>query len=460
MNQFIETIFSMFGSAMILAAFAVLLMVGGVWLYHRKRGEEIRWKRLILWMLFVGYLAVLAYATVLRGGGDFGRTNLHLFMAWREAWNNFSVRNWGNVLLNIALFIPMGILVPLVFPKCRGLWMVLVAVGSTLLVECTQLFVGFSVFDVDDLFTNALGGLMGYCLLLAVLSVNERKWYAGTAWFLLAMIPVAAVGSIFAAYALQPYGNLPDDYIYRTNTDGVEWILEGQLPENPETAAVYKAPSRTKAECDAYAAAFWVGGYDDIYYYDDDIYYRDYDTNGRMFYLTVSKRDGSFDVWTMLNEIDFEEEMICADMERAELETVLAQYGVTIPAEAEFLGLTERGLIYRAETLLTENGLLDGECCVEVNEDGTYLSVYNELVTYTYCAEETVLSPEEAYRRMQAGYFNEWWFQNRQPEQVMVMACTLDYTLDTKGFYQPVYRFEMNTPGWENSVTVMIPAIK
>lgn len=459
MNQFIETIFSMLGSAMILAALAVVLTVGSVWIYHRKRGTKANWKRLILVILLVGYLAVVAYATLLRGNGGFTRWNLHLFMGWREAWNHFSVRNWGNILLNILLFVPLGVLVPLVFPKCRGLRMVVVAVGSTLLVECMQLVTGFSVFDVDDLFTNALGALMGYCLLMTVLSAAKKNWGAGFAFFLLAMVPVAAVGGIFAAYQLQPYGNLPEDYVYRTNTRDVTWTLECQLPEDPQTAAVYKAPSKTKAECDAYAASVWDGGYDDIYYYDDDIYYRDYDTKGRMFYLTVSKRDGSYDLWTHLNDDDSEEELVCADMERTELEAVLARYGVTIPAEAEFLGLTEHRLIYRAETVRTENGLLNGECSIEVNEDGTYLNLYNELVVYTHCAEASVLSPETAYRRMQEGYFTGWWFEKRQPEQVTVTACKLDYALDTKGFYQPVYRFEVTTPGWEYGANLIIPAI-
>ena len=60
---------------------------------------------------------------------------------------------------------------------------------------------------------------------------------------------------------------------------------------------------------------------------------------------------------------------------------------------------------------------------------------------------------------MQDGYFNGWWFENRDPDQVIIKSCTLGYELDTKGFYQPVYHFEVTTPGWEHSAIVMIPAI-
>ena len=461
MNQFIESLLSNLGSALILAAVVALLMVGGVWLYDRKRGSKANWKRLILWMLLAGYLSVLVYATLLRGGGDFGHVNLRLFMAWREAWNHFSVRNWGNVLLNIALFIPLGVLVPPIFPKCRGARMIFVVIGTTLLIECAQLFVGFSVFDVDDLFTNTLGGLMGWCLLMAVLSAKGRKWFAGIGYFLLAMIPVAAVGGIFAAYALQPYGNLPENYNYRLDTKNVEWVLDCDLPRHQERAAIYQAPSMSQSECDAFAADFWDGEYDDILYYDEDIYYRDYDADGRIFYLTVSKRDGSYDLWTEHHSFDHED-MVWADLSRTEMDAVLAQYGVTIPAEAEFLGVVEDDPgchIYQAKTILTEEGLLDGECRIWLDEDGGYLNMYNKLVLFTYCADGAILTPAAAYQRMQDGYFNGWWFENREPKQVNIESCTLGYALDTKGFYQPVYHFEVTTPGWEHSATVMIPAI-
>ena len=470
MNQFVESILSNLGSAMILAAVVALLMAGGVWLHDRKRGSKANWKRLILWMLLAGYLSVLVYATLLRGGGDFGHVNLRLFMAWREAWNHFSVRNWGNVLLNIALFIPLGMLVPLLFPKCRGVRMILVVIGTTLLIECAQLFVGFSVFDVDDLFTNTLGGLMGWCLLMAVLSAMKKRWGVGFAYFLLAMIPVAAVGGIFAAYYAQPYGNLPEAYIYRVDTDDIEWVLDCELPEAQATAAVYKAPARTTAECDAYAeemAEFWGGEYDDIYYYDEDFYYRDYDTNGRIHYLTLSRLDGSFSFWTEDLKVIYDTNE-CTDLNRAETEAVLAQYGITIPSEAEFQGLVElfpgepeyESLIFRADQIPVDRGLLDGTCYVEVTEDGSYLDVNNQLVTYEYHAEEPIRTPEEALKLIQDGCFgNSWRYTGRLSGRYSVESCTLGYALDTKGFYQPVYHFEVTTPGWEHSATVMIPAI-
>ena len=469
MHEFLRMIFSELGSSIWLAMILAALIGGGIWWYQRRRGGEIRWKRLILILLLIGYLAVLGYATTFRGGIGFGGVNFRLFLAWKEAWNNFSVRNWANVLLNILLFVPLGILVPLVFPKCRGSRIILVVFGTTLFVECLQLITGSGVCDVDDLFANALGGLMGYCLLMAVLSAAGKKWGRGLVFFLLAMIPLVAVGGIFAAYRIQPYGNFPDGYLYRIDTSGVEWNWNCDLPEHQETAAVYRADSMTPAECDAYAEAFasiWGGTYDDVMYYDTDIYYRDYDTNGRMYYLTVTLGNGAVTLWTKENTAELDFETVWAELDRSELEAVLAEYGITIPAEAEYLGMTEpygsdyQYLTYQADKIVTENGLLDGVCYVQLSEDGTDLHVEQNLISYAYYGEEAIISPEEACRMLYDGYFGGLWFEYRDPDQVSILSCSLGYELDTKGFYQPVYRFEVINPDWAFSDFIVIPAIK
>ena len=469
MNEFIWNVLDELCSGLILAALVLLPIAVGVWLWHRKRGGSINWKRLISLAMLLCYTAVVISVTLFRAELAL-YPNTHLFRAWREAWNTFSVRSWGNLLLNIAMFVPLGVLIHLSFPKCRGIRTVLVVIGATVLLETVQIFGSRGVFDVDDLFANVLGGLMGWCLLMAVLSAKGRKWFAGIGYFLLAMIPVAAVGGIFAAYALQPYGNLPEAYIYRVNTDDIEWVLDCELPEAQATAAVYKAPARNKAECDDYAeemAEFWGGEYDDIYYYDEDFYYRDYDTGGRIHYLTLSRLDGSFSFWTEDLKVIYDTNE-CTDLNRAETEAVLAQYGITVPSEAEFLGLVElfpgepeyQSIIFRADQIPTDRGLLDGTCYVEVTEDGSYLDVNNQLVTYEYHAEEPIRTPEEALKLIQDGCFgNGWRYDAHLFGQFSVQSCTLSYALDTKGFYQPVYYFEVTGNNWNGTAVIMIPAI-
>jgi hypothetical protein len=45
-------------------------------------------------------------------------------------------------------------------------------------------------------------------------------------------------------------------------------------------------------------------------------------------------------------------------------------------------------------------------------------------------------------------------------DTVSVLSWTLDYEIDTKGFYQPVYIFEIQIPETGNICLATIPAMK
>lgn len=69
-------------------------------------------------------------------------------------------------LLNVLLFVPLGILAPLIWDRlCRVLPMLGVSFGFSLLIELSQLLNNRST-DVDDLILNTLGGLVGFGLFL------------------------------------------------------------------------------------------------------------------------------------------------------------------------------------------------------------------------------------------------------------------------------------------------------
>lgn len=78
--------------------------------------------------------------------------------------NQISVLGYA---LNVAMFIPFGFLVPLIWWEMRKPWhTVLVGAGLSLLIELSQLL-SIRATDVDDLILNTLGagvGWVGYCL--------------------------------------------------------------------------------------------------------------------------------------------------------------------------------------------------------------------------------------------------------------------------------------------------------
>lgn len=93
-----------------------------------------------------------------------------------------------NTLLNVALFLPLGLLLPLIWEHFRTTKnTVLFGFGMTLTIELLQILVGRAT-DINDLITNTLGAFLGF-LLWKLLSRfvsggpggygNHREVYAG-----------------------------------------------------------------------------------------------------------------------------------------------------------------------------------------------------------------------------------------------------------------------------------------
>jgi glycopeptide antibiotics resistance protein len=71
-----------------------------------------------------------------------------------------------NLVGNVAVFIPFGVLFPLLLRKFRSLFILtLWAVPSILLLEIFQMLLRVGSFDVDDLLLNLIGVWLGYLLL-------------------------------------------------------------------------------------------------------------------------------------------------------------------------------------------------------------------------------------------------------------------------------------------------------
>lgn len=71
--------------------------------------------------------------------------------------------DYGNSLLNVLLFFPLGLFLPLFWQKFRKLHCtVFFGFCVSLLIEILQLFT-FRATDINDLITNTFGTLLGWC---------------------------------------------------------------------------------------------------------------------------------------------------------------------------------------------------------------------------------------------------------------------------------------------------------
>ena len=74
---------------------------------------------------------------------------------------------------NLLMFVPMGVFLPLVFPRLRGGKMAAAILLIPVAVELWQVVVGRS-FDTDDLILNTLGILVGWTAVQLFLPFNKR----------------------------------------------------------------------------------------------------------------------------------------------------------------------------------------------------------------------------------------------------------------------------------------------
>lgn len=121
--------------------------------------------------LLVIYLIALAWIIVLKFGIDFpnmgAERSINLIPYSRPLVLNGKA-NLGEIILNVLIFIPLGLYVGVLFRS----WSILKKIGLFFLVslvcEVTQFILAIGAFDVTDLINNTSGGIIGLTTYLGI----------------------------------------------------------------------------------------------------------------------------------------------------------------------------------------------------------------------------------------------------------------------------------------------------
>ena len=96
------------GLAIVLVGILGVCFILGILLFIRKclKGKQLSKGRVALMAIFLCYLIVVLGSS-LRRGGHYDRQEIDFrpFRAYWEAWNNFSLVEWRNIILNICMFV-------------------------------------------------------------------------------------------------------------------------------------------------------------------------------------------------------------------------------------------------------------------------------------------------------------------------------------------------------------------
>ena len=80
-----------------------------------------------------------------------------------------------NIIGNVSLFIPTGIILPILYKRLNSFWKVLLTgAGISLCIEVIQLLLPNSVTDIDDLILNTAGVIIGYAVFSLVKRLIKR----------------------------------------------------------------------------------------------------------------------------------------------------------------------------------------------------------------------------------------------------------------------------------------------
>lgn len=473
MHEFVRSLFYLLQRGMYLVIPAALLCVVALafaWGYFRAKRRPFPWKKAAALLVLVGWFVLMIFVTVLRHESYVFRDyNFYLFRAWIEAWNRFTVQSWLNIMLNIAMFVPLGFLLP-VLCRWADKWnrMLLAGFGTSMLVEVIQLITRRGIFDIDDLFTNTLGAMLGWSILMLLRTLLHREsgWGKRCCGYL--VVPVSFVlvmAVLFGYYAVKPYGNLPDTAVGKANLRNVQWELPAELDDPPTTAPIFWAGGIDKEASEQFVQAFAerLGiTFPDIMYYDTMIIYLNHSSGD---FLSHNYRDGTWEY----NIGDAHRPAFAgkaAELERDDIAEVLEDWGVTVPPEAEFT-LEKAGDTVVSATFTTDlaqvgDNQVHGTVVCRLQEvDGkTYITdLENSMVTLAPRSEKRILTPTQAIQKLQEGrsFYGEL-LEHYASACVEVRSCTLDWLVDTKGFYQPVYRIELLLPD-EGEITDFVPAL-
>ena len=171
---------------MIPCIIAALIILAAVrFIGHKKAGaslKDVNWAREAGVFLLTAILAGLMAKTVLQGILIIdGRLRfLYRFGGTINfiPFKNLSIISSGglfDILGNTIMFIPIGLLLPLLFKPFRKWW---AAAGFcfllSLFIETAQLFLPRST-DINDLMLNTLGGAAGYMIYLLIVKSKKRK---------------------------------------------------------------------------------------------------------------------------------------------------------------------------------------------------------------------------------------------------------------------------------------------
>ncbi|KUF35817.1 VanZ family protein [Lysinibacillus sp. F5] len=440
------------------------LLIAFYYFFYNKKEPSVRKrnhvKKLMLGALFIGYIVFVCELTIIgRGSSHFLQMNLQPFSGYIDAWKKYSLRDLQNCIFNILMFVPLGVFLPLLFPKFKLFkWLFLVVVSATLSIETYQTLTGAGIFELDDLINNSIGGIIGYQLYRLVASIVQHKKVKIKSLIGNLAIPLI-MGLIFVGmmivYNQQEFGHLAINAYTKSNMSGVDVSTSLDLSTAPTVAPVYKKIMKNdevetllqkKLGLSVTSTTENRG--------DREILLAD--NAGNPYTLFISSQGN----WSLTENLYTPDQTTAAGQDSVNKAKAIMDELALLSQEAEFT-VWENGEL---EWTLPDRANINkdywlGEVSLGLKPDGDVYSLSSNLRNHQFITEVNILSPTEVYERIKNGEFPQIKYNAlvtdeeltiKKGDQLSIELIELTHMYDTKGFYQPVYNVSgtLNGKSW------------
>ena len=460
-----------------------IFLIGYQIIYKRimKGTKTISKSKFVLYGTSIVYIVVVIGATFLSRSNGYGTINLHLFSSYRQAYNQMQISLFRNIILNILLFVPLGFLVPFYLGKLKKSYItILIGFGTTLVIEIIQYITNMGIFEIDDVFNNTVGTIIGYCIFMickCLWTKENRKMII--VYLLPIVITVLSFLGIYINYESQEFGNLHSEYNYKVNMKNIKVESKIDLSDDTKKENIYYTKILAENETKEIAKNLfeYLGTSIDesrtIIYEDEAIYYSKDHHSIWVKYKGGTYNYTNFDIYSQnsfeevdINETSSEGTLVTTNnkdiqikgAKEEEIKSALQKLGIVIPENAEFKENENGQYVFKITMSIEEDSLLDGEIKLSYYENQIISNLTNNLLRYNKIAEKEIISENEAYQEILEGKFQYDTYNIEKLENIIIEDVDLDYSLDSKGYYVPVYVFKTNMNS--NDRRIVIKALR
>lgn len=452
------------------AAMLTLLIMIVCFVCYRKyfqKTDTIPWIQFTAMASLVCYFIIVIGATMLcRGQYETRQAVLQPFETYRYAWYKMDMVYWRNLVLNILMFCPIGFLLPILHPVFRKYYIVYATgFGCSFFIELTQLIFRCGVFETDDLINNTLGAMIGFGMFSLFLMVRdwlleEEKNILHTVFLQIPLVvSLVAFLMIALVYQTKSMGNLMCDYTHKHKMSALSITASCEISQERKMATISKVYTYSQQEAYNYAQnVFWGTGKTISSmpnFYDTNAYFTSEDGSAAIWFNYVG---GTFSYEDYSQHTDSHGFEIAKKVfaSKDQIEEAVKQLGLEIPEEYVFSNLGNGN--YRLNALQNEKGGPAGviNCTFTTND---------MISSLEYCImkgenryEKEMYSEQEIYDKVSKGKFSGIMNNNGGEinvstiKEMDVKSIVLNYIMDTKGYFQPVYICKVSCDGVEGSI--------